>query len=94
MTDNRNLGVTEATVGLTLITGLLVLLGYLVINRLSNSPRPQTAEAPAATTFGNPDDGVRTALGVTPSQPAEHQTSYAPQWLEPQSEQPGETLVR
>jgi energy-converting hydrogenase Eha subunit F len=93
MTENRNVGVTEATIGLSLITGLLVLLGYLVLDRLSTSPRPQAA-LPANATFDPSDRGVRTALGVAGNQPAEHQTSYAPQWLEPQSEQPGDSLVR
>ena len=97
MTENRYLGATEARIGLTLITGLLVTLGYVIVQRLSDSPRSQTSlQIPS--TYGDDnsqaDQSVRTALGMMSSQPAEHQPSYAPKWLEPQPAEPGDVSTR
>jgi hypothetical protein len=93
MSQERNLGFTEASIGLTIITCLLVALGYLLVQRLSDSPRP-VATMPAPATFRDGADGVRTALGTQPSEPAERQTSYAPQWLAPQSAESRSVITR
>jgi hypothetical protein len=85
MSKNRILGVSEARIGLSLLMSLLVTLGYIVVRRLGDSPHPQPVAPSTAATFT--DGSVRTALGVSPGQRAEHQTSYAPQWLEAQPEQ-------
>lgn len=97
MTEERNLGATEARIGLTLIIGLLVTLGFVIVHRLGDSPRP-TSATPALPTYSQSTDsdavGVRTALGIPEDKATEHQTSYAPQWLEPQSPQPGDRFTR
>jgi hypothetical protein len=84
MTNNRILSVNEARVGLSLLTALLVTLGYVVVRRLGDSPRAEPIAPSTTSTFS--DSSVRTALGIAPGERAEHQTSYAPQWLEVQSE--------
>ena len=97
MNEQRSVGVTEASIGLTLIIGLLVTFGYVILLRLDDSPR-DTLTMPAVSTYGDVADAsgehLRTALGPAPRHPAEHQPSYAPQWLEPQSPQPGDSFTR
>ena len=47
MTQERNFGVVEARVGLSLLTCLLVALGYVVLQRLGESGASAVVELPA-----------------------------------------------
>ena len=82
MIEERRLSKTEARLGLSLIAGLLVALGCVVVDRLR--------DAPTATHAGTE------ALAAQPAEPtaaAVQQTSYRPEWLPPQDpRQP--TLIR
>ena len=96
MIDERNLGITEARLGLTILTCLLVALGYFVLQRLDRLPD----SAPVATTPGAPDVAARTLGNVpaasnaqpqivpvqgTESSPVPYpQTTLRPVWLAPQ----------
>jgi len=46
MAEERNFGVTEARVGLTLLTCLLIALGFAILQRLSDAGTSQLIESP------------------------------------------------
>jgi hypothetical protein len=98
MVKQRNFGVAEARVGLSVITCLLVALGYVIVHRLGDASAPadtdpgvvpKTAQAnvqpgstPGTTTQNNESDD---RYGATP-QTGTQQTAYRPQWLSPQND--------
>jgi hypothetical protein len=105
MIQQRNLGVTEARIGLTVITCLLVVLGFVIVHRLGDSATP-TDIGPAPT---QPSVQVSSAADSQPQFPGSGndsdarygnadmpttnpQTSYRPQWLSPQNDTSGVSL--
>jgi hypothetical protein len=96
MIDQRNLGVTEARLGLTLLTCLLAALGYVVLQRLGDtsdsSPLVVSPDPPSATyhtaghgpSGGNVQPQILPVQGSEPSPPSYPQTSQRPVWLAPQ----------
>jgi hypothetical protein len=97
MNQERNFGVTEAGVGLTVITCLLVALGYWIILRLVGSSTTPTVEvrpsAQASPTPGaDPVDNPQQPRVLTVEQPQSSDmplphTANRPQWL-PYQEEP------
>ncbi len=93
MAQDRNLVVTEARLGLSLITCLLLVLGYVVLQRLGGTgqrppveilTRPSLNQAEAASP-SLPDESqphVLTPEGWEPTQ-LPIQTSQRPEWLTP-----------
>ena len=104
MIKQRNLGVTEARIGLTVITCLLVVLGFVIVHRLGDSATPTDVE-PART---QPSVQVSSAADTQPQfqasgtadarygtsniQSTNSPTSYRPQWLSPQNDTSGVSL--
>ena len=96
MTSESKLGVTEARLGLSLLTCLLVALGYVVVQRLGDagpSPPAEIRPDPAAASFlnsaGQPSEASDGAQILrtqgTESTPAPYpHTSQRPLWLAPQ----------
>ncbi|HEY4233322.1 MAG TPA: hypothetical protein VGM76_07835 [Lacipirellulaceae bacterium] len=105
MIKQRNFGVAEARVGLSVITCLLVALGYVIVHRLGDAPVPAEIDpsrnaqaAPFSTTPAvppgdpapsNASDNRYGAASLPSSNP---QTVYRPQWLSPQNDSPGISL--
>ena len=96
MTSERNLGVTEARIGLSLLTCLLIALGYVVVQRLGDTGLAPPAEIrpdPAAASFRNSPASPMATGGraqVSPAQRTESipapypHVSRRPLWLAPQ----------
>ncbi len=96
MSDERNLGVTEARLGLTILSCLLVALGYFVLQRLGDSTEsspvvipPSSASDATVLTGTYPSSAdvqpmVVPAQGSEPSPVPYPQTSLRPVWLAPQ----------
>jgi hypothetical protein len=96
MSDERNLGVTEARLGLTILSCLLVALGYFVLQRLGDA----TESSPVVISPGSPSDAfatpgtgpsganvqpqILTVQGSEPSSVPYPQTTLRPLWLAPQ----------
>jgi hypothetical protein len=100
--QQRTVGMTEAGIGLSLITCLLVALGYVIIQRLGDRGRPSPREvAPIASPL-TPNTTQPTATnGIVPVGPSSeptggtaYQTSYPPQWLPPQQDSSGADNIR
>jgi hypothetical protein len=104
MIKERSFGVAEARIGLSVITCLLVALGYVIVHRLGDASasndvdsgsRPQSTQVNATPAGGpgvpalNSESDVR--YGV-PNSPSTGQTAYRPQWLSPQNDSPGVSL--
>jgi hypothetical protein len=105
MIKQRNFGVAEARIGLSVITCLLVALGYVVVHRLGDvdAPAEIAPGSGASTVQVNASPGVSSApaaisnesadrYGNPNSQPSNQQTVYRPQWLSPQNDSPGISL--
>ena len=93
MAQDRNLGVTEARLGLSLITCLLLVFGYVVLQRLGGSgERPPLVIRTQTETVAEPAEAlpeplhsgdqprVLTPEGWEPTQ-LPLQTSQRPEWL-------------
>jgi hypothetical protein len=95
MSNERSLGVTEARLGLTLLTCLLVVLGYAVLQRLGGTGQPPPVEIMS----GTPSETFSTTRGNEASAPRPQvlpvqgndlpdtsypRTSERPQWLAPE----------
>jgi hypothetical protein len=94
MNNERSLGVTEARLGLTLLTSLLVVLGYVVLQRLSGAGQPppmQIHPQQSAETYANEADGPQP--GKLPIQRNDvpalvyPRTTERPQWLAPEPDE-------
>lgn len=70
--EDRNNGVTEARFALTLLTCLLVAIGYIVLLRLGG--------AKDSSAVADPDDGP-TAVAITPVAPTPNKSEPVPQVL-------------
>ena len=81
MKEERRLGKLEATLGLTLIAGLLVVLVGVYVYRLDEPP-PVTPPDP------NWVSSQPAAPANTTQQQTVEQTSYRPVWLTPQGDEP------
>ena len=84
MSEERRLSKTEASLGLSLIAGLLVALGFAYVYQLDTPP---------------PVDAARSELGLgtaamPPAKTAVERTAYRPEWLSSQSDEPTPTFVR
>jgi hypothetical protein len=90
MVRERNFGVAEARIGLSVITCLLVALGYVIIHRLGDSTAPtdiETVRGSRAAQVDMPSGPPGLTDGPTsPSDASNQQTSYRPQWLSPQND--------
>jgi hypothetical protein len=95
MVRERNFGIAEARIGLSVITFLLVALGYVTIHRLGDSTTPAEIEtipsSREAQADASPDRPVLTDGPTSPIDTA-NQSSYRPQWLSPQNDPGGLTL--
>lgn len=95
MAQERNLGVAEARVGLSIITCLLLVLGYVVLQRLGGTgqlPPVEFRSYPSAdqvnTTPPVPDVDQPRVLKPEVWQPTQLpiQTSQRPDWLSPRED--------
>jgi hypothetical protein len=95
MINERSLGVTEARLGLTLLTCLLVVLGYAVLQRLGGTGQPPPVEIVSdtpteafSTNHGNeggaPRPQVLPVQGNDLPDAPYPRTSERPQWLVPE----------
>jgi hypothetical protein len=92
MSDERNLGVTQVGLGLTLLTCLLVALGYFVLQRLGGSTEsPPVVRGPAS--IREPPQ-ILTVQGSEPSSGPYPQTTLRPIWLAPQQDPADARLQR
>jgi hypothetical protein len=105
MIKERNFGVAEARIGLSVITCLLVALGYVIVHRLGDASVPTEIESgsnPQAAQI-SPTPGIPPGppaltsesdnrYGATNLQSSNQQTVYRPQWLSPQNDSPGISL--
>jgi hypothetical protein len=96
MVRERNFGVAEARIGLSMITCLLVALGYVIIHRLGDSGAPAEIEtipnSRAAQVGPPPGPPTLSDRPTSPGETSNQQTSYRPQWLSPQNDPSGITL--
>ena len=103
MDNDGNLGVTEARFGLTLLTCLLVAIGYIALHRLGGTGKAPTVEprreiASRPTVPGSevpPDDEQPQVLPIDPQAP-DIRTSHRPERIVPEQVTPsprdGQTL--
>jgi hypothetical protein len=105
MIKEHNFGVAEARVGLSVITCLLVALGYVIVHRLGDASVPAEVDSgpstraaqvnstpvvpPGPAAVTNASD---TRYGAPNPQSSNPQTAYRPQWLSPQNDSPGISL--
>jgi hypothetical protein len=98
MSQERNFGVTEAGLGLTVITCLLIALGYWIVQRLGGSGEAPPVEVRSSQTAEQTDSSPR----ATPNESAQPRvlvaeepkssdsrlpyTAHRPEWLSPQDE--------
>jgi hypothetical protein len=106
MIKERSFGVAEARIGLSVITCLLVALGYVIVHRLGDASvptdidsgaNPQAARVNASpgSSLGAPALATQsdTRYGGSDTNPSTNQqTVYRPQWLSPQNDSPGVSL--
>ena len=105
MKKERNFGVAEARIGLSVITCLLVALGYVIVHRLGDASLPAEIDAgtmrPATQANAAPGNVPGTPAlasesddryGASNQQSSSQQTVYRPQWLSPQNDSPGISL--
>jgi hypothetical protein len=95
MVRERNFGVAEARIGLSVITCLLVALGYVIIHRLGDSTNPAEIETVPNSRAAQADPPGPPTLTDGPNSPSDlsnQQTSYRPQWLSPQNDPNGIAL--
>jgi hypothetical protein len=96
MVRDRNFGIAEARIGLSVITFLLVALGYVTIHRLGDSTAPAEIETIPSSREAQADAPLDRAMltdgATSPSDTANQQSSYRPQWLSPQNDSSGLTL--
>jgi len=94
MVQDRNLGVAEARVGLSVITCLLLVLGYVILQRLGGTGQRPPVEIRPYQSTEQLDAAPRPVIGdadqpyvLTPEvwEPTELplQTTQRPQWLAP-----------
>lgn len=97
MTEDRNLGVTEARVGLTMITCLLLVLGYVVLQQLGGTGQRPPVEVRAdqptvpleTTELPSPGDVERPFVLQPESWDPTGlpiQTTQRPEWVMPQDD--------
>jgi hypothetical protein len=96
MSDKRNLGVTEARLGLSLLSCLLVALGYVVLQRLGDTAESSPEDiapdqsnvsfhpAEFSPSGGNVQPQILPVQGSEPSPAPYPHTSQRPLWLAPQ----------
>jgi hypothetical protein len=96
MVRERNFGIAEARIGLSVITFLLVALGYVTIHRLGDSTAPAEIETIPSSRRAQADAPldrpILTDGPTSPTDTANQQSSYRPQWLSPQNDSSGLTL--
>jgi len=98
MSQERNFGVTEAGLGLTVITCLLIALGYWIVQRLGGTGQAPPVEVRASQTAeqasGSPQDAPgeksqpRVLVAEEPKSSGSKlpHTAHRPEWLTPQDE--------
>lgn len=97
MSEERNFGVTEAGLGLTVITCLLVALGYWIVQRLGGTGETPPVEVRSSAAILNPSPGADPVVKsqqpqvLVPEKPGstdseQPYTANRPQWLPYQEE--------
>jgi hypothetical protein len=83
MSEERRLSKMEASLGLTLIAGLLAALGFAYVHQL-DTPPPATL----------PDPNWVSAQATPPAKTAVERTAYRPEWLPSQTDEPKPAFIR
>jgi hypothetical protein len=97
MSEDRNFGVTEAGLGLTVITCLLVALGYWIVQKLGGTGETPRVEVRQSEQANSAETAPNDLPQEAPQQPrvltADHSestdlqmphTAHRPEWLAPQ----------